>query len=440
MLLGGRDASAQRVDRDRTISEAYEWDPLQGMEESGRIPRVALPEGLPEPGRWRYIPEGRLKPGPPYQRLLVSAFATPQIFFERDVGLGGGLALTDIDFRTRRRREFLGAFLSYTTEGQQSYRFAWRRWLHHQELPGGGVAVEERSFLGAGGGYEKTLTRRFFGLGPDRPAGGESSYTDEAVGFGVRTDFALPRAGGDWVATAGLHGEHHNLAPGRVSSVPTTDRAYPGLFRAADGQASIALLAGLRFDTRDSQHQPYAGWRAGLLADTVLWQRDGQPAARLSGYADVAIALPPLLHAGGDAGEENPPTDTLALGVQVDTVLGTLPYIQLPSLGGAYTLRGYIANRFTDDTAWHAVAEYRFWVVPRGFRLTRAIRIERVGLALFGEAGTVAGRPGDLPGARVHTSYGLGLRVGLERLALFRADLGFSGEGVNFTLSYGLSF
>jgi hypothetical protein len=44
---------------------------------------------------------------------------------------------TDIDFRTERRREFLGAFLSYTTEGQQKYRLIWRRWLHHQDLPEG---------------------------------------------------------------------------------------------------------------------------------------------------------------------------------------------------------------------------------------------------------------------------------------------------------------
>ena len=63
-----------------------------------------------------------------------------------------------------------------------------------------------------------------------------------------------------------------------------------------------------------------------------------------------------------------------------------------------------------------------------------------MGLALFGEAGTVASRLRDFPDARVHTSYGLGVRVELERTAIFRADLGFSGEGLNFTLGFGLSF
>ena len=79
-------------------------------------------------------------------------------------------------------------------------------------------------------------------------------------------------------------------------------------------------------------------------------------------------------------------------------------------------------------------------MIPRGFRLTRTIRIERIGLAIFGELGTVAPSLGDLPQARVHASYGVGLRIALERLAIFRTDLGFSDEGTNLTVAFGLSF
>ena len=173
---------AQRVDRDRELRPLY--DPYLGMDESGRIPKVPLPEDLPEPTRWRYIPEGRIMPGNVFERLFVSSFVSPQIFFREDVGLGGGIAITDIDFREQRRREFLGAFLTYTTEGQERYRLVWRRWLHHREIPDGGVAVEERSFLAAAGGYQRTLTRRFFGLGPDTRTSDESSFTDEVSDAG----------------------------------------------------------------------------------------------------------------------------------------------------------------------------------------------------------------------------------------------------------------
>jgi hypothetical protein len=430
--------AAQPIDRDRDFRPAY--DPLLGMDPSGRIPKVALPDDLPEPLRWRYIPEGRIMPGNILQRLFVSSFVSPTFFFREDVGLGGGIAITDIDFREQRRREFLGAFLTYTTEGQQRYRLVWRRWLHHREIAGGGVAVEERSFVGASGGYQRTLTRRFFGLGPDTEESDESSFTDEVSDAGLRADLALPGAGGDWIATVGVRGEHHNLARGHVSGVPSTDDAFPAQFEDADGRSALYVTAGIRYDTRDSQHQPYGGWRVGLVAESAPWQSDGSLGAVLTAYGSVVFRVPPLFHSGGDPDEENPPTDTIAFGLQVDETVGDLPFYDLPSLGGANTLRGYIANRFTDEAAWHAVAEYRFWVIPRGFRITRTIRIERVGLAVFGELGTVAPSLGDLPSARVHASYGVGLRISLERVAMFRTDLGFSDEGTNLTVSFGLSF
>jgi hypothetical protein len=430
--------AAQPIDRDRDFRPAY--DPLLGMDPSGRIPKVPLPDDLPEPLRWRYIPEGRIMPGNILQRLFVSSFVSPTFFFREDVGLGGGIAITDIDFREQRRREFLGAFLTYTTEGQQRYRLVWRRWLHHREIAGGGVAVEERSFVGASGGYQRTLTRRFFGLGPDTEESDESSFTDEVSDAGLRADLALPGAGGDWIATVGFRGEHHNLARGHVSGVPSTDDAFPAQFEDADGRSALYVTAGIRYDTRDSQHQPYGGWRVGLVAESAPWQSDGSLGAVLTAYGSVVFRVPPLFHSGGDPDEENPPTDTIAFGFQVDETVGDLPFYDLPSLGGANTLRGYIANRFTDEAAWHAVAEYRFWVIPRGFRITRTIRIERVGLAVFGELGTVAPSLGDLPSARVHASYGVGLRISLERVAMFRTDLGFSDEGTNLTVSFGLSF
>ena len=410
------------------------------MERSGRIPKVALPDDLPNPERWRYLPEARLKPGNMLERFLVSSFIAPFVFFEQDIGAGGGIALTDIDFRSQRRQEFLGAFFSYTSEGQQNYRLIWRRWLHHRDLPEGGVAVEERSHIDAFGGYEKSLTRRFFGLGPNTRERDETSYTDEVIDVGTSVDFALPRAGGDWVATVGARGEHHWLAPGRVSGRPTTDEVFPELFDAGNDHGSFILTAGLRYDTRDSQHQPYAGYQLGLLVDAPVWQSTGNAGVVATAFGNVAFRLPPLFHRGGDEREENPPTDTLALGAFVQESAGTLPFYELPSLGGTHTLRGYIANRFTDNSAWHAVAEYRFWVIPRGFALTDTIRIERIGAALFGEAGTVADSLDGLLDARVHTSYGVGLRVALERTAIFRVDVGFSSDGVNVTVGFGLSF
>jgi len=100
-----------------------DFDPLEGIDADGRIPAIAKPDDLPNPEHWRYIPEGRIKPGNVFQRFMVSSIIAPFVFYDEDVGAGFGAAIFDIDFREQRRQEFAGAFLSYTTEGQQNYIF-----------------------------------------------------------------------------------------------------------------------------------------------------------------------------------------------------------------------------------------------------------------------------------------------------------------------------
>ena len=191
-------ALAQSTDR--------EFDPWRGIEKNGRIPKVDKPADLPNPERWRYIPEGRLKPGNVFQRFLVSSFVAPFFFRDSDVGFGGGIAITDLDFRQQRRREFAGLFLSYTTEGQQAYRAAWRRRLHHREAPEGGIFQEERSFIKAWGGYEKSLTRRFFGLGAGTSEGDETSYSDKTAFGRIGFELAIPDPGDNLVVGASIKG------------------------------------------------------------------------------------------------------------------------------------------------------------------------------------------------------------------------------------------
>ena len=115
-----------------------EYDPWDGIDRNGRIPKADFPNDIKHPDRWRYIPEGRIKPGNPFQRFLVSSFIAPFVFSNGDVGTGFGVAFTDIDFRLQRRREIAGLFMSYTTKGQQRYGLSWRRMLKTRDLPGGG--------------------------------------------------------------------------------------------------------------------------------------------------------------------------------------------------------------------------------------------------------------------------------------------------------------
>jgi len=419
-----------------------EHDPWQGMDHDGRIPAVEKPVNHPE--RWRYIPEGRIKPGNVFQRFLVSSFIAPFIFNDSDVGFGAGLALTDIDFREQRRREFLGAFVSYTTEGQQAYTLLWQRWLHHIDLPQGGVLQEERSRVRAGVSYSRSLTRRFFGFGDDTDEDDETSYADEFTFAGAGLDIALPDAGDDLVLGVGVRGEFHNLARGHVDDVAQTKNVFPELFDDGDRDGLGWVHLDLRWDTRDSEILPYKGFDVGARIDAAPVQTEANAGSIFGVFGSKFFPLPGLFHSGGTGtSEEHPPVDTIALHLETETTAGDLPFYSLPSLGGAERGRGFIEGRFRDRSLWAATAEYRFWVIPRGFALspwTPTVRVERLGLALFYDVGSVADEWWDLFSADPKNSGGIGFRCTLERNAPFRVDVGFSDEGPQVTAGFGLSF
>ncbi len=428
-------------------------DPYEGMDRNGRVPKIEKPADLVHPERWRYIPEGRIPPGNIFQRFLVTSFIIPFVFRDGDVGTGAGVGLTDIDFRGQRRREFAGVFLSYTSKGQQSYFGLWRRWLHTRDLPGGGVIQEERGFIGVSGGYQKTLTRRFFGFGPDSDEDDEVKYTDELFELELEYARAVPDPGANLVLSGAVRAEFHSLrtdcdellsGADRRARCPGSDfdesAAFQRLIGDNDHEQVGWLVAGIAWDTRDSTRNPYSGWHVGLSLEAGLLQDEGDVGVRYDFEAGKAFRVPGIFHDGGDTDEENPPTDTLVLGFETRLKSGSLPFTALPSLGGSFSLRGFIDGRFRDDASWHAGVEHRIWVIPRGFPITRSIRVERVGFAPFFEVGSVGSNGFDLFESEVKLSYGIGLRALLERAAPFRVDLGFSDEGYNISARFGYSF
>lgn len=435
-----------------TAAEGY--DPLEGMDPDGRIPRVDTAAFVDHPERWRYLPESRIPPGDVFDRFMVSSLLFPIFAYNADVGASFGAGVADIDFRNQRRREFLGAFASYSTEGQQSYTLRWRRWLKHVEVPTGGVLQEERSFLRLAGGYRNTLTRRFYGIGPNTRERNETSYTDQMFFLDGGIAYSLPGAFSDFVVSAGVRSETHWLRGGEVGGVPDPENAADPnvvartalLFEQADRSTIGWLSGGLTWDTRDSVQNPYSGSAIGAAVSAAVLQGDttfsslGAVGAVYTVFANKVFRLPPLFHDGGDADEEHPPTDSFGVHFRTQLSSGSLPFYARPTLGGSDIQRGYIAGRWRDDALWAAAAEYRFWVIPRGFTVWRNIRVERIGGALFYEAGGVGEDGLDLLHSRVLHTYGFGGRATIERAVLFRLDLGFSKEGLNLAAGFGLSF
>lgn len=415
-------------------------DLAEGIDDDGRIPKVLLPDDLAYPERWRYIPEGLIPPGNLIDRFLATTFITPIVFFEGDVGTGGGLQIADIDLLASRRQMLGTLRLSYTTEGQQQYKATWRRWYHQRELPAGGIIQEERSWIGATAGFTRTLTRRFYGFGADSDENAESSYSESLSEVGVFQDLTFPQPGDDWVLSWGTSFERRNLGEGEIVGIPDTQDAFAEPFDEGDGLDVLWLHGGIRFDTRDSQHLPYAGGMVGVGVDYSPIQSGRLRGAVIAAAASRIWPIYPLFHQGGDPEEEHPPIDTIALGVQVQDTAGNLPFWALPSLGGNYTLRGFPPDRFIDESALHYSLEYRLWLLPRGFAVIGNSRVERLGAALFVEGGTVAASSRDFFEEDHKWSAGVGIRMTFERQALFRVDIGFSEEGSNLAVNFGLSF
>ena len=81
-------------------------------------------------------------------------------------------------------------------------------------------------------------------------------------GFGV--EISVPDPGDDVVLAAGLRGEWHDLGSGKVGGKPDTGSVFPGIFAQADDTFLGWLELEARYDTRDSQRQPYRGFVVGV--------------------------------------------------------------------------------------------------------------------------------------------------------------------------------
>ena len=123
--------------------------------------------------------------------------------------------------------------------------------------------------------YSKTRTRRFFGFGADTSEAGESSYTDDFVDLGFGARYAVPEPGSNLILTGALRTELHNLSDGIVSGVPNLEQAYPGVFFSDEERNMGWFTAGIAYDTRDSQSNPYRGWVVQAIADAALLQSGG---------------------------------------------------------------------------------------------------------------------------------------------------------------------
>ncbi|MCG9656802.1 hypothetical protein [Vibrio mediterranei] len=160
------------------------------------------------------------------------------------------------------------------------------------------------------------------------------------------------------------------------------------------------------YDTRDNVTNASKGT---LLQADIGYYHDATNSADFGKYSLKASQYHSLAPVPG----------LLAWQVQANLTSGDVPWNQLPDLGGADAMRGYILGRYRDNQMMMGQVEYRlpvYW---------------RVGVVFWGAAGTVAD---DVSGLWDNTlaSAGTGLRLKIKDKVNVRADIGYGEHGGTF--------
>ncbi len=221
----------------------------------------------------------------------------------------------------------------------------------------------------------------------------------------------------NWRGSVGLEFQRVSIrdADGDISPVDAlgNDLSFDG-----DGTDNLLFVQlGLVNDRRNSVTQPTSGSVLRLGTEQSIPVGGSIVFNRLRGSYSRYFPV--------DFTNFNDGPETLALNLQVGTVLGDLPPYEAFTLGGTDSVRGYGAGELgTGRSFLQATAEYRFPIV--------AI----VGGAVFLDYGTDLGTADDVPGQPANVrnkpgsgfGYGVGLRI-QSPIGPIRIDYGFGEDG-----------
>jgi outer membrane protein assembly factor BamA len=244
----------------------------------------------------------------------------------------------------------------------------------------------------------------FYGIGPRTQQSAEELFTPRtfALGFTAQRE-VHPHT----FVQLGLHLLHTSIVDQVPSGLLIGD-TIPG----TTGYTTVAPEIGLVFDSRDQLFDPRGG-------------------AFIEGH--VRLNLPPL---GGSTGFELflldarvyrtvRPGSVLALEGAFAGAAGTVPFEELPQLGGS-EVRAYVYGRWRDRDALRGQVEWRQHLVWR------------FGAVTFAGAGVIGPSIGALGSVPVRTTYGAGVRFNLstKENANFSMDYARGQAGAN-ALSFG---
>jgi outer membrane protein assembly factor BamA len=274
----------------------------------------------------------------------------------------------------------------------------------------------------------RSATDRFFGVGDDTSHSAESVRTSNEYHVDARFG---PRLTDRWDVTATLRWRRFRVGDSLIKDVPQMLALYPN----QPGIEGGDLLAGglrITYDSRDSMTTPTEGACATAYVERAV---DFAPGAEHSFWLSGAsvVSLWPL---------DQDKRFVTVVNVATQLAVGnTIPFWELPALGGSTTLRSYNGGRFTNKGSLLLNVEERI----RVFEATLFDISGQMQVAPFFDVGKVFDSSDDLFGRGLlhayHYTYGIGLRGIVPPSFVGRLDVGLGGdEGAGITVGLDYPF
>ena len=331
--------------------------------------------------------------------LTSSLSLFPIILYDSDIGFGlGGKGVLKNHFK---RKESFDLILFGSSKGEQWYVFTFS--IPDFEIRQGtvySIAFDLRLE------FDKHLKSNFFSIGNDSEDNDwqfplETSKLELTLGRAFTRQVIFET--GFFFNYASVYDYED------VNTVLTSD--VPG----AGENLTLYMTARIRWDTRESQIHPHRGWKVnfnfdlaaksfGSAFDFQRYRLDINKCQELSAKGHIMAARLWMQH-----------------------IEGTAPYYEQSVIGGAWTGRGFKADRFIDKAFMLASLEYRF------------LLYNEWGGVLFTDAGRVSPSIMRMSLNDWKIDWGLGLRYYLDNF-LVRFDTGVSNEGMRIFFNFGHVF
>jgi len=312
-----------------------------------------------------------------------------------------------------RRDDLLDGALRFRASAQLSTRLyqKYQTSLTLPKIAGGRLNAEFRS---ANRNYRSL---QYYGTGASRPKDLRTNYRLEDTAFeGMLSARTVSR-----LIIGGFAGYlFTNVGPGADSRFASAETVFPN--DPGMRQQTNFLRDGVfaQWDYRDNPLGPKHG---GNYVMQYTWYRDNRFDAY--GFRRLDIDLQQYI------GFLN---RSRVIALRAKTTLtdtdGTqqVPFYLQPMLGGSDDLRGFRNFRFSDRNSLVFNAEYR-WEIFSG-----------LDGAIFGDAGKVFARRGELNFRDLESSVGFGLRFNARNSTFLRFDVGFSHEGFQVWVKFNDAF